>query len=269
MLALAAPATAAPGSETVQSGQVTATLSWKQNDARGFTDVRVVISRAGKQLVSEETDPRCKEFCPQPANLGAGRRSIAIRNLGGDAELEVLVDLYSGGAHCCLISLIYGFQPSSGTYAKLRHDWGNPGYRLRDLGRDRRLEFVTEDDRFSNLFTSYAESGRPIRIFRYDGRRLVKVTRRFRRQIARHARGLYRLYRRLRRQRGVDLRGVLAGWQADNYLRSRRTAARGWRKLRAAARRGELRRPQHATGPSGRAYLRALLRKLRRFGYAR
>ena len=55
------------------------------------------------------------------------------------------------------------------------------------------------------------------------------------------------------------MRGALAAYQADNYLLSRRTAARGWRVLRALRRRGIV----------STSVPRSLQRKLRQFGYTR
>ena len=39
--------------------------------------------------------------------------SVRFANLDSDAEPEILVDLYTGGAHCCLISFIYDYNGTS------------------------------------------------------------------------------------------------------------------------------------------------------------
>jgi hypothetical protein len=78
---------------------------------------------------------------------------------------------------------------------------------------------------------------------------------------------LLRAYRSLRR-RHEDVRGVLAAYVADSYLLGQR--AKGWRFARRALRRGDLRGlGRYDDWPSGRKYLRALRRFLRRKGYAR
>jgi hypothetical protein len=193
------------------------------------------------------------------------RKSVLVSDLDKNGEPEVIVDLFTGGAHCCSYSLIYGYSSGTGGYAQLKHQWGNVGYTLRDLGKDGVFEFDSGDDRFAYAFTSYAESRFPPRIWRYRAGKLVDVTRRFPRVVRADARRLIRALPGYRRQR-LDVRGFLAAYQADNYLLGRRQAARGWRQLRAMARRGQI-RPVSGAGPSGRRYLKSLLRFLRRLGY--
>ena len=266
LLALGAPAaSAAPKSAGATSGQVSASVNWDETDRRGTRDVRVSITRAGTQLVSEEVQPRCEEFCWTPP----GDEPVRVRDVSGDAEPEVLVDLYTGGAHCCSILQVYRFDAATGRYARVRRDFGNAGYTLRDPAGGGQAEFFTGDDRFSYLYTSYLESARPLVVLRFDGGRFVDDTRRYPVELRRHARSLYRFYKRLRRDPDLDLRGVLAAWQADNYAIGRGSAARGWKTLRAAAKRGELRARGANRGPSGKRYLRSLRRNLKRFGYIR
>src|SRR5207244_3839241 len=68
-----------------------------------------------------------------PAGYGQSR-SVAVRDLDGDAEPEVVLDLYSGGAHCCYSTDIYRYNGSG--YSLGEHAWGDVGYRLADLHRD-------------------------------------------------------------------------------------------------------------------------------------
>ena len=266
--AIAAPAAqAAPESKSASSNQVSATVEWDRTDSRGVRNARVSITRAGATLVSEQrVQPNCTRFCWIPS----GDEPVRLRDLNNDSEPEVLVDLYTGGAHCCSVLLIYEYDPTSNSYERLRRDFGNAGYVLRDVSGDGRLEFVTGDDRFSYLYTSYLESARPLLIYRYNpAGELVDVTRTAKAQIRRHRKSLFNFYKRLRREGDLDLRGVLAAWQADNYLLGRGAAARGWKTLRAAERRGELRKRTTNSGPSGKRYLRSLRSNLKRFGYIR
>lgn len=258
----ASPASAAPQSRSASSGQVTATVTWDETASNGTRDVRVWISRAGAELLSQAAQPGCDAFCWDPPD----DEPVRIRDLNADGEPEVLVDLYSGGAHCCSIVLIYEYDAATNSYERLRRNFGNAGYVLRDAGGDARLEFFSGDDRFSYLYTSYLESARPLLVYRYQAGALVDVTRAFRSQLIRHRKSLARHYKRLRRER-LDVRGVLAAWQADNYLLGSRAAARGWKRLRVAARRGELRPRGFNGGPSGKRYLRSLRRYLARFDY--
>jgi hypothetical protein len=242
---------------------VSATVNWDESSRNGVRDVRVTITRSGTPLVDEAVQPDCDRFCWVPP----GEDPLRVRDLNGDGEPEVLLDLYSGGAHCCSMLLLYGFDPATGRYSRLTSDFGNAGYTLRDNGRDGRVELFSTDDRFSYLYTSYLESARPLVVLRYEGAELVDVTREFRGEIRRHSKALYSFYRRLRREDDLDLRGVLAAWQADNYLLGGKAPSRGWRTLRALARRGELDRAGANRGPEGTRYLTSLRRNLKRFGY--
>ncbi|MDQ3587762.1 MAG: hypothetical protein M3350_05945 [Actinomycetota bacterium] len=260
---LATPATASATDEVAQSGSVKATFSYSCPEQLNCSDLRMRIARSGVTVFDQEVKVRGDE------RIGPGRpseKSVLLRQLDSDPEPEVLLDVFTGGAHCCLISFVYDFQ--DGAYKQIGKRWNDPGYVLRNLDRKERPEFVSGDYRFAFLFTSFAESRFPIQIWRFEGRRFRAVTRSFRNAVRKDRDRQLRFYRTLRRER-ADVRGALAAYQADNYLLGRRTASRGWRVLRRLADQGKIKRPSFATGPSGRAYLRSLQRKLRRFGYTR
>ena len=69
----------------------------------------------------------------------------------------MLVDFYTGGAHCCFYSVIYRYV--GGRYVSSFHFWGDPSYRLVDLNRDGRPDFRSADDRFAYAFSCFACSG--------------------------------------------------------------------------------------------------------------
>jgi len=264
LVALAAPAQALATDEVAEQGSVRATLSYDCGEFEfNCSAMRMRIARSAITVFDQQIKVR------GDVRFGPGRpgqKSVLLEQLDPDAEPEVLVDVYTGGAHCCLISFVYDFQ--DGSYQQIGHRWNDPGYVLRNLDRRERPEFVSKDHRFGFLFTSFAESRFPIQIWRFKGRKFRAVTRGFRNVVRRDRDRQLRFYRTLRRQKG-DVRGALAAYQADNYLLSRRTAARGWRLLKGLADQGKIKRPSFASGPSGRAYLRSLQRKLRRLGYTR
>lgn len=264
-LALAAPAGAAPVEEVVTSGQVTATLSYdKRKDS--YRDFRVKIDRAGQTLVDEAFPEGCRDCFAFPANAGAGEKSIVVRDFDGDDEPEIIASLYTGGAHCCVVSRLYGFQAATNAYEVIRRNWRDAGFRIRDIGRDGVVELDSRDANFAYAFSSYAESFLPRQIFRYRDGRLVDDTAGFRRIVRADARRALRLYRRYRGHSDVNPRGFLAGWVANKYRLGQRRAAN--RFLRRELRRGNLEdRNEFSVGPSGRRYVRQLKRFLRRLGY--
>ncbi len=117
------------------------------------------------------------------------------------------------------------------------------------------------------MFTAYAFSAFPPRIWHYDHRRLVDITRRFPGLIEQHARLLWSDYRFVRDDEYPEVRGILAAFMADQYLLGREED--GWRKLAVVLRRGELGPGSlDRLWPVGPAYIRTLRAFLRETGYA-
>jgi hypothetical protein len=282
--ALAAGALAAAGAagptgwkprvEVASKGAVRAELSYQYRRTSGlleFRSERLRILVSGRVRLNEALVPPACRLCPaQPAGaFGLPSRSVTVRDIDGDGELDVVADFYTGGAHCCFFSLIFGYRPGSDTFGSIQHAWGDPGYGFEDYDHDGTVEFLTADDRFAYAFTCYACSLLPIQIWHYRSGALVDVTRAFPRQVRADASRSWRLYLRERRRRDGDVRGILAAYLADKYLLG--TQADGWRRLRQANARGEL----HPTGacfagtPCDGRYLTRLDRFLRQTGYRR
>ena len=57
-----------------------------------------------------------------------------------------MLDLYTGGAHCCSVEQVFTFDPGTMTYAETERNFGDPGTRIEDLKHDGHFEFVTADD---------------------------------------------------------------------------------------------------------------------------
>lgn len=253
---LAVPASASAATDRARSGDVRAELNYNCGSNNfGCSQMRFRVRRGpGNNVVLDQQITLSGGRTFGPGNPNGD--SVRFANLDSDAEPEILVDLFTGGAHCCLIGFIYDYNGTS--YNRTGRDWADPGYVLTNIDRRDRPEFRTGDKRFVTLYTSYVESRLPIQIWNYRGGRLKTVTRKFRNTVRRDRDAALRFYRTVRRAKG-DVRGALAAYQADNYLLSRRTAARGWRVLRGLRRRGIV----------STRYLRSLQRKLRQFGYAR
>lgn len=260
------PASALAETETARSGPVTATLSYRKLDF-GATDVRIRVERAGAVVVDDAGPafgPPCNERCEYwPLNAGRGR-SIFLRNLDADREVEILAEFYTGGANCCLASRIYDFDGIA-AYRRIDRDWRTSDHRgARDLGGDGVYEFLSTDSRFKFRFGCGACTPSPVRIFRLRAGKLRDVTRRFPGTIRRHLGLRRREFRRVRTDR-LAARGFLAPVVADRYLLGQGRKAR--RTLRSALRKGHLRGARGDGIPDGHAYVRALLRFLRRTGY--
>jgi hypothetical protein len=258
-LLLIVPATAAADSQEDASGKVAARITWVAGtDDAPAHGLRVTITRAGRQLVDDRVGD-------QPAIYPVHRKAVRVVDLDGDGEPEVLVDAFSGGAHCCERTRVYRFH--SDAYSFTTHQWGNQAYDLRDLDGDGRLEFVSADDTFSYAFAAFAFSRWPVQIFEPRAGKLIERTRKFPGAVRRDLLRQRHAYRVARRHHDV-VGPALGAYAADLHHLGRHAEAR--RIVRRALRRGELRRRhKFDLGPFGRAYVRELNRLLRRGGYLR
>ena len=246
--------------ETAKSGSWLARFSYVEHRSGipSYTNLHLTL-RHGSALVLD-----APVRSTQQSGLGPGgfsnKSSIAFTDLDADGSPELILDLYTGGAHCCFLSQIFNLSLSPPT--KLEHDWGDSGYALMRING--RTLFRTNDDAFAYVFTDYADSAFPIKLLRYDGRKLTDVTRMYPSRIASDAKSLWQGSVRDRNQHG-DVRGVLAAWAADESLLGRDSFAR--RNLLDLAKAGVL--DQGVGGAKGDAYVRALWKFLARTGYVR
>jgi hypothetical protein len=274
VLALVAPATAAAevrqetGTAPSPGGEVMAELTYDKVSDFEYKDVRLKITRGGAVLHDALVPEPCDECPPSPQGGGdtPDVRSLTVRDLDANGEPEVLVDLYTGGAHCCSYTQLYAYHAATNAYRRVKGSWGDYGYELVDLDKDGSPEFRSADFRFAAAFTAYAASGAPPRILKFGNGRLNDVTRRHRGVIKENLREYVRLYKRIRKDRDLpDVRGFLAAVVADKYLLGQGDTA--FDIVYAAYRRGELRPLGGDTSPSGKRYISELRKFLRKWGY--
>ena len=260
----AASAADAADTQTAASGTVAATLAYTLDEGGlSATDVRITVTRAGVLAYDAPVDPRpCENGTCSPISTDADSPAVAVTDLDGDGEPEVVVDVYTGGAHCCTVSRMLRWDGAR--YVPLDRNWGDVGYSRDDVDADGRPELVSADDRFAYLYGSYAASVFPVQVLALRGGRLVDVTRSFP-ALVRADR--VRTYRLARRSHGFG-RTAYAAWAADRYLLGERAAA--LRTLRRLARRGRLRTDIGDNSRRGQVrWVSRLDRDLRRFGYQR
>lgn len=241
------------GSITKASGAVSATLSWEKADY-GVANPQLAITRAGIRYDITVADV-CEEGCilvPDDDTAGAsGSSMLKVADLDGDGEPEVLVDSFSGGAHCCLTARLLTWDGTG--YAPKDVAYGDVGYRLEDLDGDGRPELVGQDPVFSGAFTAFAASAFPPLVLRVDHGRFADVTKRYPALIRKDAAALLKSLRKARK--GDDVRGVLAAYVADQYLLG---------KASVASRELARQRRAHRITAAFKPYL---LKKLHAWGY--
>jgi len=133
---LLAPAAASAESETVTSGQTTATLSWTPK-GDGVTGAALTITRAGVEAFNEPIPEIVCDGCTLPGN---GADDVKLVDLDGLGEPEVMVVAVKG---CCPTAGIYSYNAGAGSYDQLL--FLSIGFNVDDLDHDGRPEIVTQD----------------------------------------------------------------------------------------------------------------------------
>jgi len=155
---LAAAPAAAAMTQTAHSGNVTATFTFN-GKFPNFTGETITIAQAGQVLYDK---PVVSKFCQTdcaPGSTNATRSSVHVLDLEHDGQPDVVLDLFSGGAHCCSIEEIFSFDPGTMTYVETERNFGDPGERIVDLGHNGHREFLTADDSFAFEFTDFVHKG--------------------------------------------------------------------------------------------------------------
>jgi len=266
ILATAAVATAATtvtaDTVTAAGDGVTATLTFRHDAAPSavipYRDLRLAITGGGRAAYRAPVSALlCAKQC-WPLSGAPGAPVLRVVTLEYGRGADVVLNLYSGGAHCCSITQVFSY--ASGSYALAQRDFGDPGSRLERL--DGGWVFLSADDRFAYEFTSFAFSGLPLAIWRFAGGRFVDVTRAFPARVQADATRQYKAYIANRRQ-GLGL-GFIAAWAADEDLLGKRAHVAATLGALAAA--GEL-RSGDGFSRGGRAFIAALNRFLAKIGY--
>lgn len=142
--------------------------------------------------------------------------AIELKDLDRNAAPEVIVFTYTGGAHCCTVHTIHGWQQN-----KLITTGTGPldggGGQFQDLDGNGTLAFVSVDNAFLYAFASYAGSFAPTRIYRYKAGKLVSATRQYPKVLRSHAWSMYQAIQQAQKENN-SLNGVLAGYVAQKIL---------------------------------------------------
>jgi hypothetical protein len=264
MTSLAAAPAAIGATQTASSGDVTATFAFKGRYPN-YSGETITIAQAGKVLYDQPVVSRfCARLCA-PGSTTAKQPSVHVLDLEHDGQPDVVLDLFSGGAHCCSIEEIFSFDPGALTYVKTEHNFGDPGERIADLGHNGRLEFLTADDSFAYEFTDFAASGLPIQILTFSDRQFHNVTRSYPKLIANDAAVWLKAFKSMSAQHYQDSVGVIAAWAADEELlgHSKLVSRYLARQLKA----GHLNSALSPEAPGGEKFLVNLQKFLRKHGY--
>jgi hypothetical protein len=259
---IAAPAALAT-TQTAHAGDVAATFTF-HGKVPSFHGLRLTISRGGTIVYDH---PVVAKFCGKLCwpGQGVGRRSsVQVVDLEGTGDPDVVLDLYSGGAHCCTVVQIFSFDPATTTYVKAERVFGDPDAKVVDLAHNGHFEFLTADDSFAYRFTDFAASGLPIEILTFADGHFTDVTRGYPKLIAKDAVLWLRAFKGQAKQHYPDSVGVIAAWAADEDLLGHAKLVKRYLHRQAAA--GHLNAP---FGSRGTRFVAKLQKFLRRRGYVR
>jgi hypothetical protein len=255
---------ASAATQTATSGNVTATYTFT-GTYPNYSNERLSISQSGQVFYDQPvTANPCGAQCA-PGSIFAKQPSVQVIDLEHDQQPDVVLDLFSGGAHCCSIAEIFSFDPGTMTYVPTQRDFGDPGDNIVDLDHNGRYEFLTADDSFAYQFTDFAASGLPIEILTFSGRRFHNVTRSYPKLITKDAARWLKAFKSMAKQHYGDSVGLIAPWAADEDLLGH--SKRVNRYLNQQARAGHLNSALGPTEPGGRKFVSNLQRFLRRHGY--
>jgi hypothetical protein len=262
---LAAPSALAT-TQTASGGAVTATFTFSGHFPN-YSGLHLRIAQSGSVLYDQPVRAKaCGGDCA-PGAGGAKASSVHIVDVEDTGQPNVVLDLYTGGAHCCSVEQVFTFDPGTMTYAKTERNFGDPGERIEDLNHDGHYEFVTADDAFAYAFTDFAASGLPLQIVAFSGRGFQDVTDGYPALIRKDAATWLKTFKHMARQHYADSVGVIAAWAADEYRLGQSAMAN--RYLSQQAKAGHLRSALAPEEPQGQRFVAALQKFLRRHGYVR
>lgn len=210
----------AKGTMSAGSGPIKATLSYHvQGNILPERHLdRIEIFWHGRQAFAGPLPENFADAYPD-----AEQPMLEAVDLNADGTPEIVVHTFTGGAHCCVGSVIYGYNPKSRHIEQLARDWQSSGYLLKDVDGHRVL--LSDDQSFAYAFASYARSGEPIQIWAYAPVALRDVTRCFPRLIRDDARRWWDAAEQEQREPYPETLGLLAAYAADEYLLGERAKA--------------------------------------------
>lgn len=138
---------------------------------------------------------------------------VRLRDLDSDGTSDVIVETYSGGAHCCTNFLIYSWQGDGFATTETGLLDGGGGV-FQDLDGNGSTEFSSFDQSFLYAFSSYAGSFPPSVVLSFQDGQFQDVTTEHEDRLRAIAWEMYQTILRAE-QEDYEVNGVLAGYVAQ------------------------------------------------------
>lgn len=104
--------------------------------------------------------------------------TINAFDFNGDGKKNIIIGVYTGGAHCCVMCFI-GVMENGKFYIPDTLFLGNSWYNIEDIDKDGTLEINSSTDMLAYAFTNYAETRFPPRIYRIKKNKFKNVTKEY------------------------------------------------------------------------------------------
>ncbi|MEL6138276.1 MAG: hypothetical protein AAFR42_12820 [Cyanobacteria bacterium J06628_6] len=141
--------------------------------------------------------------------------SFQLRDLDSDGVSEVIVQNYSGGAHCCTNTTIHRWDGTQFVTAETGFLDGL-GVSFDDLDEDGQTELIMYDQAFLYQFGSYAESYPPEIILTYQDGNLVDMTHQYPERIRAQAADVKETFLEVEAEYGIVSNALLTSYVALN-----------------------------------------------------
>ena len=139
--------------------------------------------------------------------------NFQLRDLDSDGVAEIIVQNYSGGAHCCTNTTIHRWDGSQFTSVETGFLDGL-GVAFDDLDNNGQTELVLADQAFLYRFGSYVESFPPAVILTYQAGELVDTTYQYPERIRAQAERAKDAFLSVRAENGITSNSLLAAYVA-------------------------------------------------------
>jgi hypothetical protein len=104
---------------------------------------------------------------PIRVDMASAIHDLTGSDLNADGFPDLVVETYSGGAHCCFGTQVFSLRPT-GAVLILQKPESNTGGYFENLGSDQVAEFITYDDLFAYQYCPYAAGVTVKVIMAYD-----------------------------------------------------------------------------------------------------
>jgi hypothetical protein len=160
---VALPTRAAPTSTTYPSSR----YSYKEERVIGPYAIRTWRGTASERLGFDNTVTVAALGQPLLQIESVNKiLDLTGKDINGNGTPDLVVQTFSGGAHCCYTTVVYDLGPTP--LKIMETPPSNCAGQFKDLNGDGKLEFVTCDDLFAYAYCTYATSPKVTVIFEYD-----------------------------------------------------------------------------------------------------